>query len=90
MYIVVHLQYKCKQMASINFLYRSKKDQSPLISRLLFRHNGEDFVYGCKTKIIVTKDYWFKDHKIKNPKDIDLINKQHSLDIQLCRIIMQN
>jgi len=73
-------------MASINFLYRSKKEQSPLILRLLYRYNGQDFVYGCKTKLIVEKEYWFKDHKIKNPKDIDLINEQHSVKTELNKI----
>lgn len=63
-------------MASVNFLYRSTKDKSQLNLRLLFRHEGKDFVIGGKTKLIVSKEYWNKQHTQKRPKNIDVTNKQ--------------
>ena len=49
-------------MATINFLFRSTKEEAPLTLRLLFRHNNKDFVFGASTKIKVTKEYWSKQH----------------------------
>lgn len=63
-------------MASVNFLYRSTKDKSQLNLRLLYRHEGKDFVIGAKTKLIVSKEYWKKQHPQKRPKNIDVANKQ--------------
>ena len=45
-------------MATINFLYRSKKDIAPLNLRLLYRHNNKDFQLGVRTKFLVGKEYW--------------------------------
>jgi integrase len=73
-------------MATVNFLYRSTKDEAPLILRLLFRHKEIDYVFGAKTKIIVSKHYWFKQHKqvrFKKANDIDAFNDIQSIkDIQ--------
>lgn len=63
-------------MASVNFLYRSTKDKSQLNLRLLYRHEGKDFVIGGKTKLIVSKEYWNKQHTQKRPKNINVANKQ--------------
>ncbi len=63
-------------MATLNFLYRSTKEKAPLILRLLFRHNNKDYVFGTRTKIIVSKIYWKKQHNLKRPKDIEISNKQ--------------
>lgn len=60
-------------MASINFLYRSTKEKSNLILRLLYRYNGTDFVLGSKIRIEIEKNYWSKQHK-KKSKDIDITN----------------
>jgi hypothetical protein len=67
-------------MATINYLYRSTKEKAPLIIRLLFRHNETDFVFGAKTKIEVSKNYWNKEHQKKRAKDTDLINKQAEIN----------
>ncbi len=72
-------------MASINFLYRSTKDKSNLILRLLFRYNGKDYVFGSKTKLEVEKTYWNKQHK-KKSKDITITNKQTEINIELTKI----
>ncbi len=72
-------------MASINFLYRSTKDKSNLILRLLFRYNGKDYVFGSKTKLEVEKTYWNKQHK-KKSKDITITNKQTEINIELNKI----
>jgi integrase len=42
-------------MATVNFLYRSKRDNAPLTLRLLFRHDNIDYVFGCRTDIHVDK-----------------------------------
>ncbi|MFH4969327.1 site-specific integrase [Gaetbulibacter sp. M240] len=63
-------------MASVNFLYRSTKDSAELILRLLFRSNDIDYVVGAKSGIEVSKYYWTKEHKKKNPRDIDILDRQ--------------
>lgn len=60
-------------MASVNFLYRSTKDKSNLVLRLLYRYDGKDYVFGAKTQFEVFKQYWTKQHK-KKFKDIDVTN----------------
>ena len=72
-------------MASINFLYRSTKDKSNLILRLLFRYNGKDYVFGSKTKLEVEKTYWNKQHK-KKSKDIEVTNMQTDINNELNKI----
>ena len=72
-------------MASVNFLYRSSRDKSNLNLRLLYRHGGEDFVFGSKTKLEVEKFYWANQHK-KKSKDIEITNKQTEINIELNRI----
>lgn len=63
-------------MATVNFLYRSKKPEAFLNFRLLYRYSNTDFTLGAKTKILVSKDYWTKYHYSKRVKDIDIRNKQ--------------
>ncbi|MEI6865775.1 phage integrase SAM-like domain-containing protein [Flavicella sp.] len=72
-------------MASVNYLFRSTKDKSSLILRLLFRHNGIDYVYGSKTQVEVSKQYWSKQHK-KKSKNIDVANKQTEINAELNKI----
>jgi len=72
-------------MASINFLYRSTKENSNLNLRLLFRNNGKDYVFGSKTKVEVSKKYWTKQHK-KKSKDIEISNKQTDINNELNKI----
>lgn len=82
-------------MATINFLYRSKKENAPLTARLLFSHNGKDYVRGCRTEIyiysyeeLLTNDklsaklYWEKLHT-KRTNDIDISNKQVEVDAEI-------
>ena len=49
-------------MASVNFLYRSTKDESFVTARLLFRTNHDsdpkDYVFAAKTPICITKKKW--------------------------------
>lgn len=83
-------------MATINFLYRSTKENAPLNLRLLFRHEETDYTQGAKTKIHIyshdeltdndklsAKQYWSKLHNKKNVKDIDLENKQTEVKLKL-------
>jgi integrase len=63
-------------MATVNFLYRSKKDIAFLNIRLLFRQNEKDYVLGAKSKIEVSKYYWEKQHSSTRLKDIGIKNKQ--------------
>ncbi|REE24707.1 phage integrase family protein [Winogradskyella pacifica] len=62
-------------MATVNFLYRSKKAKAPLNLRLLFRYQNKDYVLGGKSKLVVSNYYWTKIHK-SNPRDIKLKNEQ--------------
>lgn len=72
-------------MATINFLYRSTKEKAPLTLRLLFRHNEKDFVFACKTKYEIEKDYWKNDH-FKNRRDATIQNKQVEVNNDLKKI----
>jgi hypothetical protein len=72
-------------MATINFLYRSTKEKANLNLRLLFRYNEKDFVFGCKTKVEVSKHYWSKQHK-KKSKDIEVTNYQTEINSELNKI----
>ena len=76
-------------MATVNFLYRSTKDEAALNIRLLFRtpdensENGyKDYALGAKTQIRITRNYWKEEHT-KNSNDVDLINKQTEVNTQL-------
>lgn len=62
-------------MATINFLYRSTKENAFLHLRLLYRFNDTDYVFGVNTKYEVSKEYWMKQHT-KKSKDGELITKQ--------------
>lgn len=72
-------------MATVNFLYRSTKEKANLNLRLLFRHNENDFVFGGKTKVEVSKHYWSKQHK-KKSKDIEVTNYQTEINTELNKI----
>lgn len=73
-------------MASVNFLYRSTKDSAPINLRLLFRYEGNDYVYGARTKYAVSKHYWKKQHTSKRIKDIDIVNFQTKTNNELNKI----
>ena len=70
-------------MASINYLYRSKKDQASLKLRLLFRYNGRDYQLESDSKVVVTKDYWIHYHRKSKIKDVLVRNKQREIEESL-------
>jgi hypothetical protein len=67
-------------MASINYLYRSKKDQASLKLRLLFRHNDKDHQLETDSKVVVTHDYWIHYHRKSKIKDVKIRNKQREIE----------
>lgn len=73
-------------MATVNFLFRSTKEKAFLNLRLLFRHNDNDYVFGGKTKIEVSKIYWTKQHLQKRPKDIQISNKQNEINGEINKL----
>ena len=74
-------------MATINFLYRSAKDEANLVLRLLFRgEGGKDNVYAVNTKLSLSKFYWTKQHDIKKPKELAVANKQFEVTEELNKI----
>ncbi len=80
-------------MATVNFLYRSTKDEAPLNLRLLYRVIDEsykdgfkDFVLGARTQLVVSKHYWSKQHNLKRVKDIDIANRQTEINTELNKI----
>jgi integrase len=72
-------------MATINFLYRSEKDNSNLHLRLLYRYENKDFVFGANTKFEIKKEYWQNHHK-KKSRDIVLTNEQIRVNSELNKI----
>lgn len=73
-------------MATINFLFRSTKEEAPITLRLLFRNNNTDYVFAANTQYVVTKHYWTKQHDIKKPKELTVVNKQHEITAELNKI----
>lgn len=80
-------------MASVNFLYRSKKDEAFLNVRLLFRLHNESFpngyrdiVIGARTQLKVSRTYWNKQHNLKRVKDISIANQQTKINNELNKI----
>ncbi len=86
-------------MASINYLYRSTKENAPLTIRLLFREDEKDYVLGANSKYLIysreelienpklsAKSYWSKIHPSKRLKDIDSSNKQNDVNNELNKI----
>jgi integrase len=73
-------------MANVNFLFRSTKENAPLVLRLLYRYENKDFVFGAKTQLEVSKHYWEKEHNQKRPKDIEVSNKQVEINKELNNI----
>ncbi|PIQ18344.1 MAG: hypothetical protein COW66_06975 [Flavobacteriaceae bacterium CG18_big_fil_WC_8_21_14_2_50_34_36] len=73
-------------MATVNFLYRSKKDKAPLNLRLLYRYNDTDFVLGARTNLIVSKHYWNNQHNQKRIKDIEISNMQTEVNNEINKI----
>lgn len=66
-------------MATVNFLYRSTRDRCNLTLRLLFRHNKFDFTIDAKTKIDVSKDFFYKGRK-QSTKDSALKKSQNEFE----------
>ena len=75
-------------MATINFLYRSKRETSTLNLRLLYRNptTNKDITLGAKTKLEVSNKYWQKQHPLKRVNDVDVINKQTEVNTELSKI----
>jgi len=73
-------------MATVNFLYRSTKEESFMVLRLLFRSDDKDYVLGAKTKFEVSREYWKKYHNQKKPRNIDVANKQLKVKTELNKI----
>lgn len=73
-------------MATINFLFRSTKEAAPLTLRLLFRNNNTDYVFGSSTKIIVTKEYWTKQHNNKRIKDTETLATRNKVNDELGKL----
>lgn len=73
-------------MATVNFLYRSNKPEAKLILRLLFRHEGTDYVFAGNTKISVTKEYWVKYHLSTRISDIKISNFKTEVNTKINEI----
>ncbi|MEP5254323.1 MAG: phage integrase SAM-like domain-containing protein [Winogradskyella arenosi] len=66
-------------MATVNFLYRSKKESAPLNIRLLYRVNNKDYIIGGKIKYVVTKSYWNKKHFLTRTRDAETLQEQNKV-----------
>lgn len=79
-------------MATVNFLYRSKRPNAPLTLRLLFRSKNIDYTLSTRTNEVIEKALFEKIYK-KNPKDAQLRNSKADLTSTLNKIeqfIIQN
>ena len=73
-------------MATINFLFRSTKEEAPLTLRLLFRHNNTDYVFSSNTKLMVSKEYWTKQHNNKRIKETETLVTRNKVNDELGKI----
>lgn len=73
-------------MASVGFLYRSKKDESTLVARFSFREEGEKSPtsFYAQTRIEVKKEFWAKiDEKLKGEnKDLQEAIQTKCIDLR--------
>lgn len=85
--IIVQIILYLYCMATVNFLYRSKRPESFLTIRLLYR-NQKDYVIGAKTKLKVSKEYWETTHQrnLKDIRDVDQRNTYNAVNTELARI----
>jgi len=72
-------------MATINFLYRSSRQEAFLNMRLLFRYQNKDYNYAAKTKILTEKNYWVKNHFVKS-RDVSIKNMQIDLNASMMKL----
>ncbi|MEP2059136.1 MAG: phage integrase SAM-like domain-containing protein [Maribacter litoralis] len=73
-------------MATVNFLYRSKKERAALSLRLLYTFNGNNFVWSVNSSEYVSKDYWKNHHNQKRPKLEEIKNLQVEVNGKLQRL----
>lgn len=75
-------------MAAINFLYRSKKSESYLTTRLLFTHDNINYVFAALSKVKVKADYWNTTHKknLKEIRDVQERNEYNRVNKELSEI----
>jgi len=67
-------------MATINFYYRSKKEEANLILKLRFNYDSKSIAILCNTPIRTTKHFWNEIHPKQKIKDAELRNKQIELN----------
>lgn len=80
-------------MATVNFLYRSTRENANLVARLLFTYNGKNIVLGANTEYKIDATYWENNHvpdkktkKIKGTKDGQIENKRLEVNAELKEI----
>tara|TARA_B100000795_G_scaffold200611_1_gene154395 strand:+ start:255 stop:737 length:483 start_codon:yes stop_codon:yes gene_type:complete len=72
-------------MATVNFLYRSKRESGFLTLRLLYTDDSVNYAISAKTKLEVSKKYWTKQHNTKS-RDITISNLRKETYEELNRI----
>jgi len=84
-------------MASVNFLYRSNRNEAALTLRFLHSSQDENYVIAVKTNLIVTKYYWEKVHFKKRIKDLDssfeksrIQNELNNIESHVIRLFNDN
>ncbi len=80
---------KDKAPLNIRLLYRVQDLPSKVLDKKTKEHKilpYTDYILGAKTQIIVTRNYWSKQHNLKRVSDVDLINKIAHVNTQLTSI----
>jgi len=72
-------------MASVKFIYRSKKSKAPLILKLRFNRNKKSCTVDAPINLIVERKYWDEIHFSKS-KDVLVTNKQFKVNKELLLI----
>jgi integrase len=73
-------------VATVKFLYRSRKPKSILTVRFFHRVEGVDLRYEAKTQLEVSKAYWEGTHDQNRLRDINLVNYRNNVKNELMAI----
>lgn len=65
-------------MATVNYLYRSKKEKANLTLRLLYAYDKKNYSFFARTEIKMEKEYWEGDYKAEKINDLERLKKRNA------------
>lgn len=65
-------------MATVHYLYRSKKEKANLTLRLLYAYDKKNYSFFARTEIKMEKEYWEGDYKAEKINDLERLKKRNA------------